>query len=682
MSAFSLQCSFLLLLLLCTVAPSVTRGEELPITLTADRMTSEGDGVRVSASGNVRIVRNGLTLLADTVTYDRSLERAVAQGRVSMERQGDILRGDKVTLNFGTKQGIVSHAFLELKQGGVRITGDEIEKTGDKEYSVSRGTLTMCEADPPAWRFTASDIDISERYASGKHVIFSVADVPVLYIPYLLVPVSRERHSGFLLPRVGVSSKKGFFLDIPYYLNINPSQEATAYLDIQSKRGAGVGVDYGYLRPHGGSGSASGYLIYDLSQDRLRGMIKEKHQEFFSPTLSFKTSVELATDQDFYRDFGDSSGDYNRQYLETTAFITKNGEFWSLTPQVKYVYDLLSPNNTTTLQQLPTISFTGIKRPVMDWLFFSVDSDFTDFYREQGLQGQRLRVAPLLSVYASPVPFLDITAWGGYRQSVYNAYGATDSGGTWYGTVTSGAAASSTLTRVYEINRGNLERMRHTMIPELSYQFVDSFITTPPSFFDYNDKMTNQSMMTWSLTNYFTGRFRTVDDTSEYRELLYLRLSQGYDFRQTGQDLLATGGQPRQFTDLRLETRISLLKKLSFITDSRFSVYDVRFSSGDVAAEYHAENMDAASLGYHYAASSWDYLEARFGKHLTDQVILHYIGRYVVPGSTFLENMVSLEYRHQCWGITFSYQHRPDATEFMVSLSLAGIGSVGKMNTY
>ena len=674
--------TIILFLALLSAIPAGVRCEEIPITVTADRITSEGEGDSVTATGSVRLTREDTTLLADIVSFDRAEETAVAEGHVSVERKGDILRGDRVSLNFGTQRGVITHAFLEIKQGGVRVKGDEIEKTGDKEYAVSRGSLTMCEADPPAWKFSASDIEIGEKYATGKHVIFSVADVPVFYFPYLLVPVSRERQSGFLLPRLGASSKKGFFLDIPYYFNINPSQEATAYLDFETKRGVGVGADYRYLRPNNGSGSANGFMIYDMSQDRFRGMLSEKHQEYFSPSFSFKSSVELTTDQDFFRDFGETSGDYNRQFLETNVFFTKNGEFWSLTPQIKYVYDLNAVNNTETLQQLPTITFTGIKRPLLDPLFFSMNSDFTNFYREKGLQGQRARIAPLLTFYASPFPVLDVSVWGGYQQAIYNTYDAPDNGGTFYGTVTTGAAASSTLTRVYDVNRGALERVRHVLIPELSYLFVDSFVTTPPSFFDYSDKLTNQSMLTWSLANYVTGRFRGADGVSEYRELLYLRLSQGYDFRQTGQDLLTPGLESRHFTELRLETRIKPHNNLSLQTDTRFNVYDISLSSVDVVAEYRGDDADTASFGYHYATSSWDYLEARLGVHLARQILLHYTGRYVVPGSKFLENSVSLEYRHQCWGVTFSYLNRQNDTSFIVSFSLAGIGSIGKMKAY
>jgi LPS-assembly protein len=284
----------------------------------------------------------------------------------------------------------------------------------------------------------------------------------------------------------------------------------------------------------------------------------------------------------------------------------------------------------------------------------------------------------MLTVYASPLPVLDVSVWAGYQQGIYNTYGAPDNGGTFYGSVNTGAAASSTLTRVYDVNRGALERVRHVLIPELSYLFVDSFVTTPPSFFDYSDKLTNQNLLTLSLTNYVTGRFRAADGTSEYRELLYLRLSQGYDFRQTGQDLLIAGVDSRHFTDVRLETRINPLKNFSLLTDTRFNVYDVRFSSVDVVTEYRGDVVDLISFGYHYASNSWDYLETHLGVHLTRQIVLNYTGRYVVPGSKFLENSVSIGYQHQCWGVTLAYVNRQNDTSFMLSFSLAGIGSFGQ----
>lgn len=660
-----------------TFPPLCALCEEPPVTVTADQISSQGNGESVTATGSVKIIRDDTTLKADSASFDRSDETATAEGHVIVERHGDILHGDKATLDYTTQKGLISNAFLEMRQKGMRVKSNIIEKVGDHEYLIDRGTLTMCEADPPSWKFTANDIQIDDDFASGKHVVFSVADIPVFYFPYLIVPTARERQSGFLLPRFGASTKKGAFLDIPYYINISPSQEATTYLELESKRGVGIGGEYRYLRPNQGSGSATGFMIYDLSQNRFRGTLSEKHQEYFTPTLSLKSSVELATDQNYFRDFSEASGDYNRQYLESNLFLNKTGEFWSLTPQIKYYYNLDTTGNTQTLQQLPTLSFNTINRPIIDPLFIALDSDFTYFYRVNGLQGQRARIAPKLSWYASPAPLLDINLWSGYQQAIYNAYDAPDTGGVFYGTVNTGASVSSTLTRVFQLNSGSLEKVRHVFIPELSYSYISTLQTTTPTFFDYSDKLLDQNMLFLSLANYLTGRFRTADNSSDYRELLYLRLSQGYDLRRQGIDLLTAGSDTRHFTDLRLEARVNPLQNMYIQTDTRVDVYDARFSSVDLTAGYRGTNSDNISLGYHYASNTWDYLEARFGVHLSDRFLLNYIGRYVIPGSKFLENTTSLEYRHQCWGVSLAYQSRQNDTQVVVNFTLAGIGSYG-----
>lgn len=682
--------------LLGTLFPFSSYAEEIPVAIDADRIVSEDNGATVTATGSVVITRQELTLKADSITLDRDNEQATAEGNVVIDRNGDILRGDRVSLDLGAHTGTISNASLEVAKSGLKVTGAEIRKVDDLNYQVTRGALTTCEGSPPAWQFSASDVNINEKYASGRNVVFSVSDVPVFYTPYLLIPVARERQTGLLLPTTGISSKSGFFLDIPYYLNISPSQEATVTLDIESKRGVGLRTDYRYLRPRGGSGNLNGFMIYDLSQDRFRGTVQERHQEHISSTLSFKSDIELTTDQDFFRDFGASTGDYNRQILESNVFLTKNGEFWSFTPQIKYTENLDTPNNAATLQQLPTLTFAGIKRPVLDPLFISVDSSFTNFYRMDGLQGQRMRVFPLATIYWSPLSWLNTATWGGYNQSAYNAYGAPSDGGNFFGYVDAGTSVSTTLSKVFSLDAGPLERLRHVMIPELNYHFMDSFDSTPTAIFDYTDTLTRQSVIMWSLANYLNGRYRTADGASEYRELLYFRFSQGFDFRESSRDLLNPSDQLRPFTDVRLEARLSPYKNVSVDSDARFNVYDVRFTSADLGAQFNSEDENRFRLAYHYAKTPttvtavtqanpagdtviapWDYLEGQVGLHLAKPLFVRYLSRYAIQGGRFLENTVALEYRHQCWGITFSFQNREDATRFMVNFSLNGIGSVG-----
>ena len=153
-----------------------------------------------------------------------------------------------------------------------------------------------CDGPAPSWKFTARDLDVTvEDYARGKDAVFYVADIPVFYTPYIAFPVMRERQSGFLIPRIGSSSIKGFYLDIPYYWAISPSQDVTFDVDGQTKRGAGIGVDYRYLRPKGSDGQFRGYLIYDTQRDLERGYVIIKGREFISPSLTLTSRRHTST---------------------------------------------------------------------------------------------------------------------------------------------------------------------------------------------------------------------------------------------------------------------------------------------------------------------------------------------------------------------------------------------------
>jgi len=216
-----------------------------------------------------------------------------------------------------TGLGGAENGDLFIKQRNFHMRGARFIKTGKEDYRLERGSFTTCDGPAPSWKFTARDLDVTvEDYARGKDAVFYVADIPVFYTPYIAFPVMRERQSGFLIPRIGSSSIKGFYLDIPYYWAISPSQDVTFDLDGQTKRGMGTGVDYRYLRPKGSDGQFRGYLIYDTLRDIERGYMTIKGREFISPSLTLTSDVSLTLDRNFFRDDGETSGDYNRQLID------------------------------------------------------------------------------------------------------------------------------------------------------------------------------------------------------------------------------------------------------------------------------------------------------------------------------------------------------------------------------
>ncbi|HEY6872514.1 MAG TPA: LPS assembly protein LptD [Geobacteraceae bacterium] len=658
------------------------------VKVKADTMSYDKGQDLLRADGNVEIRWDQFTLLSDTALLRQGANEAVAEGKVSLLRDGDILKCSRIKLNYQTEQGEADNGDLFIKQRNFHLYGDRFLKTGKEDYRLERGTFTTCDGPTPSWKFTASNLDVTvEDYARGKNAVFYVHDIPVFYTPYIAFPVMRERQSGFLIPRLGNSTIKGFYLDIPYYWAISPSQDVTFDLDGQTKRGAGAGVDYRYLRPGGSDGSFMGYLIYDTQQDRERGYLTFKEREFLSPALNLTSDVNLTLDRSFFRDYGESSGDYNRQILDSTIFLTKNRGENSFTADVRYIdnIDLGAPNNRTTLQKLPTLTFTRLRSPIgRTPLYFGLDTSFTNFYRDEGIHGQRLDLHPALALYRTIPLGVDFSAWGGYRQRVYNGYGG-DPGSGYHddGLFDAGASASTSLARVYvREKKGDLRAVRHTLIPELEYTFVQEKNQDRLPFFDFDDRVVGQQLVTWSLTNFVAGKYADPAGPPVYRDILYLRLSQGYQVGGSRRDLLTLVDELRRFTDIRIEARYAPVKIMSITTDSRYNPYQTRFSTASVGLDLDDTKGTVAGLSYHFARDQVDYLEGKAALSLVKPFVFKYTCRYSFDKGGFLESFYSAEYKRQCWSLILSYRDRLLDRAFMVSFTLSGLGAVGPLKTF
>lgn len=679
--------AILLLLLFSSRSPAFEAA--LPVSgglkVKADSITYDKNTDTYDAVGKVRIDWSGVIMYADQVLLRQGDNEAVAQGNVQFRKGDDTLDAERVTLDLESSKGVVENGRLFVKQGNFRLSGARLMKTGDDDYHVEKGYFTTCDGEVPSWKFSAAELDVTRKeYAVGRHAVFYIKDVPVLYFPYIIYPVTEERQSGFLLPRVGLSSKKGFYLEVPYYLVIDPSQDATFYLDVETKRGAGLGAEYRYMLRAGGFGNLNAYLIYDTNEDMLRGNFLIRHQQSFSPTLFFRADIDMALDRNFYRDYGEVNGEYNRQYLESSAFVTKHWERYSLTGELRYTENLYAVNNKATLQKLPIITFTGIKQQLGETpLFVSFDSNFTNFYRKNGVQGQRLDLHPMLTYYMTPGGVLEGMAWAGYRQRIYNAYsGDGPSGFKEKGVPDVGASLSTTYSRVFDAGWGSLKKVKHTIIPEVGYSFQPQKDQDDLPFFDYNDRLVSQNMISYSVTNYLTGKYESGDAPASYRDLGYLRISQGYEFGGTRRDVLTLVDDQRPFTDVRIEAKVNPTELLSFELDSRFNPYRTDFSILNFSADIADGDGNSVGVGYRYARDEVRYLEGKLNVSYVEPFIFHYLTRYSFDTRDFLESYYALEYKQQCWGVTFSYRERPGDRSFIVNFSLSGIGAIGKFKAF
>jgi LPS-assembly protein len=660
-----------------TLCPALERpAQAQEVRLKADRMSVDVPSETYQATGSVRLEREGALLLADSVVYRRLTGDAFADGNVFMEKAGDTLRGTRLTINLDSQQGELLNGELFVKKTNFRVTGERLQKTGDEDYRVQQGSFTTCDGDHPSWHFEARELEVTlDEFATGRHAVFYVGKVPLLYTPYLIFPVKRDRQSGLLLPHVGHSTKKGAYYVQPWYWAISPSQDVTFDLDLQSARGAGAGADYRYLRKRGSEGELQVFGIYDSQVERFRGELNQRHLELLTPSFTLASDVHLIADRAYYRDYSEDYGEYNRQLLSSSVSFDKQWERFGASGEFRYVEDLVAPNNKASLQMLPALGFVAAGSrlgPVP--LYFSMDSGLVNFQRVEGVTGQRLILHPRLTLYQKPAGIFDLALSGGYQERFYNAFGTDAPGGIRnVGQADAGGSLSLPLERIYQ------GRYRHLITPSVDYGFVQTRSDDDVHLFDYNDQVLGQSILRWSVTSTLTGKELQPEGPARYRDLSYLRLSQGYQFSGTRRDLLTLVDPGHRLTDLMLESKTWPRSDLAVLFDSRYNTVDNNLSTANLAlqatwGDSAANNL--AQLGYRYSRDELNYLEGHFAFPVTSQVSAKLLGRYSIDKGSILESRYALEYKRQCWSIIASYTDRPDNKVFNLNFTLAGIGAL------
>lgn len=662
------------------IAPLTARGATtIPvgekISLSADTMSDDPARQTVEASGSVVLTWQGMVLNANRVTYNRASHLLTATGSVTITKGEDILRGETVRLDLESGRGELEHAQLNVPSAHITFTGEKITRQGDEQFSIAKTELTTCDLPNPAWKFSADELNVNVLgYATGRSVLFYIKDTPVIYLPWIAFPVVRERKSGLLFPRFGYSRSRGFQLDIPLYWVISPSQDAQFDLDIQTRRGVGTGLEYRYIRTRGSEGRLGGYLIYDTMENRWRGQISQEHKEIFAPDMNLRTSVNLNSDRTFLGDFGEKSGDYNRQSSDTVINALKTWQHYALTGHLRYTEDYYAASNSTTLQTLPEVGLAAVRQPLFHTpLRFDLDSSISNFQRESGLNGQRLQLFPRISL-AGGMGGIQMSAFGGLHMRGYTSQnrpaGISDSDGDLLPELN--LKASTSLARVYDIGGSSLMKLRHELLPELSYGYAPSRDQERLPFYDYGDRLIWQNAAWFSLTSTLDGKFK-AGDSAVYRDMSRIRLALGYSFEGTRRDLLTMVDPQRPWSDLILESETRLLDNARLTFDARIDHYERRFSSAMPGLEYDDRQGNYAGAAYRFAHGQLEYFEGRLGTTRLRPWTFGYTTRYSFDRGNFLETVYSAEYRHQCWSVSVAFHDRPGNPSFSINFNLAGL---------
>jgi len=230
-------------------APSSQSGEEITIKA----IQQERDGAVFKLSGQAEIQYRTYHLYADEMTYNQDTGDATTEGHVVLDGgpNDEHIEASHGTYNIHTEVGRFYSVTgtIGLRLHGARsvitssspfaFTGKLVEKNGPDHYIVHDGTVTTCELPRPKWQFRAHTVDV-EVAGDAKiyRSTFTLKGVPVFYFPFATHPVQREnRESGFMIPNVGNSSRKGVILGESMYWAMNRSADIILGTEYYSIRG-------------------------------------------------------------------------------------------------------------------------------------------------------------------------------------------------------------------------------------------------------------------------------------------------------------------------------------------------------------------------------------------------------------------------------------------------------------
>ena len=258
----------------------------------------------------MEIIWQDYIIYADAVEFNQKSKELFAEGRVTMASKDSVLSGEKLKFNLKTHSGELVDTY-GLMSPFIRYETDKLIQVDLQTLTFKRLDFSACSQIVPRWKITGRRGKIKkENYIEMQDVVFRIKNIPVFYLPYLRYPLKEDgRGTGFLIPAVGNSSLRGFFVQNSFFWDIRPNIDLTLNLDYYQDLGVGVSEELRYLFRHAngtirffslfpGLGVKAGddNLIKEEDIERLKlngkNFVLDMNHEQEIPFLNSKLSIE------------------------------------------------------------------------------------------------------------------------------------------------------------------------------------------------------------------------------------------------------------------------------------------------------------------------------------------------------------------------------------------------------
>lgn len=545
-------------------------------------LSYEDDEGVLSMDGQATLTSGSARLTADSVRYSPAHHDMVATGGAVLRDGTQEVKGDVMTFDVARRQGVVREGSTKFEEAF--SLGRRVARIDSKRLSIAGGRFTTCDRDCPHFYITSPTMRVElDNKVVARSLVLWIHDVPVLYLPYWIFPIRRDRHSGFLMPSfsvrnvLGLSGSRAGIAGFGYYAVLGDYADAELSLDWNEGLGWTVNATGNYaLRYRIPSGSLN--FSYARRAARAEWILREQHQQNLPRGWRLTANVNATRSKPFIDQETWDAQDRLDQQAGLSSHVTLDKRFaeWSLRGSLRREQNwttVLTESTSTTTETITSVlpevvisrpskalfGSAGTQPPWFKAIYASFGTTLRNRIVESDVPGS-LDGASTGAVHAVQLSWqlprlfrkIAVSPQAAFHETWIARGVAPASGprltGDRYGVLHDiGIAASTKLYGLWRPPFGRIEAVRHVVSPQVSFGYTPDWFVRGWDFrvghFSAGDGAAYGSSgfgsvyaksrrVSMSVGNVFQVKLRKGDTVIKNDNLANLTLSTGYDFER------------------------------------------------------------------------------------------------------------------------------------------------------
>ncbi len=207
-------------------------------------------------------------------------------------------------------------------------------RTGKNDFTVHDGVFTTCRCEPGErlpWQIETRRANVEVGgYGRLTNSTFDVLGVPVLWIPWMAIPIKSERESGLLLPNFTFGGRGGPGFGIPFFWAALPQLNVTLTPRYFVNRGYKQDVELEYVFGEQSSGQLFVAGLEDQTDQAQSSFNRDRwatlwqHDHFLPGKLRWQTDLKLSSDNLYADDFPEMQAWKTFRFVESTTNVARS----------------------------------------------------------------------------------------------------------------------------------------------------------------------------------------------------------------------------------------------------------------------------------------------------------------------------------------------------------------------